>query len=183
MQKPANWDAIQAFTGEYETIAPGGYVCVIKDAKVEKTKSEKEVLVLAFDIAEGESKGFYQRKFDEAKKNNADAKWQGTYRQLTEGKSESFFKGVVTAIENSNNFKWDFDEGKLKGKLFGGIFGQEEYMNSKNEVKLSTKCTAIRSVETIKKGVEIPPVKKLKNTSFTSQLGTSPGEYTDELPF
>lgn len=185
MNKPQGFDESVAFTGEFESIAPGGKICVIKSAVVQQTTTGKETLVILFDIADGESKGFYQRKFDEAKKSNADAKWQGVYRQLTEGNSLPFFKGLITAIENSNSgFKWDFDESKLKGKLFGGIFGQEEYEKN-GEVKLATKCMQIRSVDVIKKGVEAPAIKKLANApyTFSGSIGTAPAEYSDELPF
>jgi hypothetical protein len=129
-----------------------------------------------FDIIEGENKNYYQEDFKKKYLTNPDAKWGGTFRQLTEGKGLPFFKGIITAIENSNNgYKFNFDEATLKDKLFGAVFGQEEWMNQSGEIKTSIKCVQIRSVEQIRKGVEIPAIKKLKVTSGafdTSPFGT-----------
>jgi hypothetical protein len=165
MQKPQGYDETEVFT-EYKTIPPGGYICRINGAKIEKTQqSQKEVLILAFDIAEGEYKDYYSEQFIRKSANaTSEVKWPGTYRQLTEGKSLPFFKGLITAIENSNpGYTWNWDEKTLKGKLFGGVFGQEEYQKQNNGgIGISTKCQQIRSVEQIRKGVEIPQIKRLK---------------------
>jgi hypothetical protein len=164
MKKPQNWDTTEAFTGEFKSITPGGHVCRIRQAASNTTPTGKEVLIIAFDIAEGEFKGFYAEQFTKRKTSNPDAKWQGIYRQFTEGNSTPFFKGIITAIENSNpGYTWNWDEKTLKDKLFGGVFGQEEYLNDKGERKLSTKCMQIRSVVQIKKGVKAPEIKRLKN--------------------
>lgn len=182
MNKPSNWDATEAFTGDFKTITPGGHVCQIKQAKVDTTTTGKEVLILLFDISEGECKDFYAEQCGRKKASNADAKWQGIYRQLTQDKSLPFFKGLITAIEKSNNgYTWNWDEKTLAGKLFGGVFGQEEYINNNGEIKLATKCMAIRSVEQIRNGVEVPPIKKLKqiDDSFAS-FGT---DVDENIPF
>ncbi len=168
MNRPTGYDEATAFTGEeFESISLGGHVCIIKQAKIEQTKkTNKDVLIILFDIYEGEQKDFYKRLFDRKKEGNADAKWQGVYRQLTDGNSLPFFKGMITAIENSNSgYKWNWDESTLKGKLFGGVFGQEEYQGNDGKIKLSTKCRFIRSVEQIRKGVEVPEIKKLAGNS------------------
>jgi hypothetical protein len=165
MQKPENWDEVEAFTGEFKNITPGGHVCRIIQAKVEKSNSGNEMLTILFDIAEGDCAGYYTEQFERKLNANPDAKWQGTYRQLTQGNSEKFFKGLLMAIEKSNDgYTWNWDEKTLKGKLFGGVFGQEEYVNTKGEVKLSTKCRFIRSVEQVRKGVEVPEIKRLEHS-------------------
>jgi hypothetical protein len=160
MQKPQGYDETQAFTGDFEEIKPGGYVCVIKKAKTTTTLGGKEQFNILFDIAEGEHKGFYQRRFDEDSSSSSEPKWRGVYRQLTEGKSLAFFKGMITSMEASNRgYKWNWDEKTLEGKMFGGLFGREQYKNSNGEFKWTTKCVAVRSVETIRKGVEAPKDK------------------------
>jgi len=182
MMKPQEWDTTEEFTGESRFIQPGGYVCRIKQAKVDMTKSGKEVLIIAFDIAEGEFKDYYDEQYVKKVVSNPDAKWQGVYRQLTEGNSLKFFKGLITAIENSNNgYKWNWDEKTLTGKLFGGVFGQEEYLNNNGEPKLSTKCRFIRSVEQIKQGVDVPPVKKLKGDLAQDTFGSQASD--EPVPF
>lgn len=163
MNKPTGYDEATAFTGEFKSVTPGGHICKILGAKSEQSKSGKEQLVIMFDIAEGPDKGFYMDQFKRKQESNADAKWQGLYRQLTEGDSTKFFKGMITAIEKSNDgYKWDWKEESLKGKLFGGVFGQEEYEKQDGSIGVSTKCRFIRSVEQIRKGVEAPEIKRLK---------------------
>jgi len=58
MEKVKNYDETVAFTGEFETIKLGGQVCKIINAKVGKTTTNKDMLIIAFDIAEG--RGYYQ---------------------------------------------------------------------------------------------------------------------------
>lgn len=165
MQKPTGYDESQAFTGEFEALAPGGYICVIKKAVVDKTDSDKERINILFDIAEGDSKGYYQNRFNDAVKSNSEAKWQGVHRQFTEGKSTPFFKGLITSIEASNQgYKWDWNEKSLIGKFFGALIGREQYEGNDGKLKWATKCVAIRSVQTVRKGVEAPKDKFLPNS-------------------
>lgn len=182
INKPAEWEEVEAFTGDFEQIELGGHICKIINAKTEKSKSGSDMLVICFDIADGKNKDFYRRQFDRKNK-NGDAKWQGIYRQLVDGNSVKFFKGIITSIEKSNGgYTWNWDESTLKGKIFGGVFGQEEYVNQQGEVKLATKLMFIRSVDAIKKGVEIPEVKKLNNASRFDSFGKKDAT-EEEIPF
>lgn len=186
MKSYDNYNTTQAFTGDFETLEPGGYVCKILKATVEE-KDYGQLMRIAFDIAEGEHKDFYRRKFNKAKEGNSEAKWQGMYYQTIKESDLKYFKGFMTAIENSNSgYKWDWDEVKLTGKLFGGVFGQEEYENSNGEVKLSTKCRFTRSVEQIKKGVDAPEIKKLASGSSSttkSMFALADIDNDDGIPF
>lgn len=184
MELPKDYEQTQGFTGEYETLEPGGYVCVIKSARVEKTKTDKDMLVIAFDIAEGEEKaGFYQRKFD--KDTRAEKKWQGVHRLLVldnEGKCNKYFKGFTTSVEASNpGYKFTGDETTLKGKKFGGLFGKEEYENVFKERKMTTKLRFIRSANGIKEA-KVPEPKLLPQKSDIS-FETDFIAYNDDLPF
>lgn len=187
MEKMQGYDEAQALTGEFETLEPGGYICVIKKAKEETSSTGKKMLVIAFDIAEGEHAGFYQRRFDDLVKTNPDTKWGGVYRQMLEGeKAAGFLKGMMTSLEASNpNFKWNWDENKLVGLKFGGLFGKEEYENQiSGERKMATKIRFIRTVEAIKSGkFEVPADKMLptRGEAFDSFATTSSDD--DDLPF
>lgn len=158
MEMPKDYNEAQAFTGEYEQIKLGGQICKIKDVKIEKTKTNKDMLVVAYDIAEGENKDYFKRRFEED--NRADKKWNGVHRIMVlnnEGKTNPFFKGFITSVESSNTgFKFSGEESMLKDKLFGAIFGREEYENAAGERKKATKIFGIRSVQKIREGVEIP---------------------------
>jgi hypothetical protein len=163
MLKPQGYDEAEIITGDFKKITLGGHVCQIKNARIEATTTGKEVLVIQFDIANGDCANFYTEDYQRRFLTNPDAKYHGVYRQLTEGNSVKFFKGLLTAIENSNEgYKWNWDEKTLKGKFFGGVFGEEQYLNSKGEAKMSTKCRFIRSVEQVLAGVKVPEPKMLK---------------------
>lgn len=188
MEKLEGYEEAQALTGEYEVLEAGGYICKIRRANVEKSSTGKRMLVIAFDIAEGEHEGYYQRRYDDLSKTNPNVKWGGIYRQMLEGeKATGYFKGMMTSIEKSNpNFKWDWNEEKLEGLKFGGIFGREEYENQvTGERKMTTKIRFIRTVETIKTGkFEIPTDKMLpeRGEAFDS-IGTTSDDILDTLPF
>ena len=93
MNKPQGYEEAQSFTGDFEQLELGGHICQITGVKIENTPNTgAEVLVIAFDIAEGEQAGFYQRRFDEDRKTNKEAKWKGVYRQFTQGNSTPYFK-------------------------------------------------------------------------------------------
>lgn len=148
--------------GEWETLDPGGYVCKIVKAEDSVSKSGKEMLILYFDIAEGQSSGFYKRQYEQSKQYRSEPKWQGVYYQISEGDQTKYFKGLITTLEESNHFRFDFNEKNLVGKIFGGIFGREEYKNAKGECKFNTKLSFVRSADEVRKGnFEIPKDKLL----------------------
>lgn len=192
MEKPKNYDETVAATGEFEKLALGGHICKIKEAKIEKSKAGNEMLVIAFDIADGENKGFYQRRFEIAKKFNEKAKWSGIHRILLndkQGNCSRYLKGFITSIENSNNgFQFNWDEKTLKDKLFGGVFGREQYKNQMGEIKWTTKLRFVRSIRSID-NADIPEDKLLKITGINDNgKATTDGEYItidddEELPF
>lgn len=183
MKKYDDYDKAEAFTGEYEMLEPGGYVCRILKVAAEET-NYGGLLRIAFDIEEGEHKGYYKRLFDRKKESNPDAKWSGMYYQTIKNSEDmKYFKGFMVAIENSNlGFKWDWNEKNLVGKLFGGVFGQEEYKSNNGKIKLSTKCRFVRTIEQIKKDVNIPEIKRLTN-EVPSTGHDYMEENDDDLPF
>lgn len=183
MRKYDGYEKAEAFTGEYETIEPGGYICKILQVKAED-KDYGTLLRIAFDIAEGERKGYYKRLYERRNESNPDAKWPGMYYQTVKEDDLKYFKGFITAIESSNpGFKWNWNEKELEGKLFGGVFGQEEYLNNKKEVKVSTKCVWVRSIEQIRNGIEPPEIKRLKNKPSTVVDDNFYNMDDDDLPF
>lgn len=177
MNKPANWDSVEAITGEYKKLPAGGYVCSIVRAECTKSKNGKEMLKLAIDIAEGEYKDFYLNQYlQEQERNKEQAKWRGSYYQLTEGDSMGRFKGMLLNIEKSNpGYKWNWNEKSLEGKLFGGVFREEEYINRNGGLSTAVKLISIRSVEEIT-DIEPPAKKVLENNNLAENFG-------EEIPF
>lgn len=180
MKQYDGYNEADAFTGEYEKLTPGGYICKILKVESEE-KPYGDLLRIAFDIVEGEHEGFYKRSFENKKQFSEDAKWPGMYYQTIKQDDLRFFKGFITSLEASNNkFTWDWDEKKLVGKLFGGVFGEEEYRKNDGSIGMSCKCKSVRSVEAIKKGnFKRPDIKKLaEDNSWTAVVIDD-----DELPF
>ena len=195
MRKFDGYEQTESFAGEYESLEPGGYVCKILQVQAVEpepgTKKYDTLLRIGFDIAEGDKAGFYRRTFDRKKESNPDAKWPGMYYQTIKADDLRYFKGFITAIENSNpGYIWDWDEQKLKGKLFGGVFGEEEYEMKQGkragEISTSVKCMWVRSAEQIRSGnFTVPDVKRLKKDSKPSSGFSSISDTLDddELPF
>lgn len=161
MNPVPGYDAAPAYTGEVMQLPAGLYVCVVKQVNVQNDKNGKEQMILLFDIAEGEQKGFYQKQYEARKQSASDAKWGGVHKQYTHDKGLPFFKGMICSIEKSNNgYRWDWNEKGLVGKRFGGVFGREQFLTQDGEKKFATKLVQIRSVDGLKEA-KIPEDKLL----------------------
>lgn len=198
MKRYDGYEQAEAFTGNFERLEPGGYICQILDVKAEE-KDYGTLLRVAFDIAEGDNKGYFRRLFDKRKESYDNPKWPngGMYYQTVKSDDLRFFKGFITAIEESNSgYKWNWDENTLKGKVFGGIFGEEEYEGNDGSVKTAIKCRWVRSADTVRSGdFDIPEKKTLSNLSarssanssavnnFYESLSSGANEDDDDLPF
>src|SRR5690554_4623694 len=91
---------------EFKRVAPGGYICRI--TMVEDV-TDKEYLLLEYDIAEGEFKDYYCSLYESR------GFWGAKFVKSYKEKALPFFKGMITAVERSNKgFKFDNDETKLK---------------------------------------------------------------------
>ena len=195
MRPTQGYDQAQAMDGSgFPTLPPGGYVCEIKGAREDTTRNGDQMIALMIDIAEGEHKGFYADRYNDARGRDPNAKWRGTFYQPTtnrEGSANPFFKGLMTAIERSNpGYVWDWDERRLKGKKIGFIFREEEYMSQAGEVRVTVKPTWPRDVDTIRKGVDVPDIKRLNPQPAPAYQqppafsgGFQPVDHDDELPF
>jgi len=187
MEKIKGYEEAKAITGEYEKLEAGGYICKIINAKEEKSKSGKRMLVLALDILEGDKKDFFKKRFDE--NTSPDKKWSAgaIYRQMLEGeKATGYLKGLMTSLESSNEgFKWNWEEKMLIDLKCGAIFGEEEYEKMDGSIGTSTKVKFIRTVKAIQDGnYKIPELKKLpqKGEAFEDFVNSVTSN-DDELPF
>lgn len=178
MQKPSNWDNVQAITGEYTPLPAGGYECRIVKVVLGAAKSGAQMLTIAFDIESGQYAGYYHEQYKSRLASNPEAKWGGMYYQLTEGESMGRFKGMIQNIEKSNpGYTWNWDDQSLVGKLFGGKFREEEYIGNDGKVRSSTKCISILPIDGI---TEIaPPEKKcVENSSYNAYNAAD-----EDIPF
>lgn len=176
-----------------EPLPAGGYVAKIMGAK-EETYTWGSVLVISFDIAEGEHKDFFAT--DYRQNDREDKKWRGTYRLSVpkddgsekDGWTKRTFGGAIWAIEESNpGYHWDWNEAILKGKSVGVLFRNKEWeMNGNTD--WTTECCALDSVENIRNNAfKMPKDKPLKQK--TAEGTVNPMEAVEssaddgDLPF
>ena len=169
MRKINDWENVQE-AGEFESIKPGIYP--IKILRVEDV-TDKEYLLVEFDIVQGEFKGYFTKLAEQF----PEQPYRGVAYRSYKATATKFFKAFITAVEKSNKgYHWNWDEKLLIGKFAVAVFGEEEYLNDKNELKVSTKCREIRSVEAYKNNdIKIPAIKRLAS-------GQAPVKPAD-LPF
>lgn len=143
MRKPRNYENTQA-QGEFTPVELGGHRLVIKQVEERMSKTNKQMIVVYFDFAQGDKQAGY---FTEVFKNDIrpEKKWpnQATQYILTEdenGDCSRSFKTFLTCVEHSNKgfeTQWADDFGKqFKNKLIGGVFGpQMDYYDGKEREK------------------------------------------------
>lgn len=157
---------------------PGGYI--LKIINVEDVPN-KEYLKIDYDFAEGEYKNHYLNLFDKF------GFWGGAMYKSYKEKSLGWFKAFISDIEASNpGYKWDNDEKKLEGKLFGAVLGAEEYRSNDGEVKESLKVKKTTSIQDIRDGkFKIPKLKKLEESNASNEVVDASAQAidTDDIPF
>lgn len=187
MLKPKDFDKMTASLA-FEPLALGGHPCVIKHAEEAKSKSGRDMLRVYLDIGGDDPQaGFYQDKYDNDDRNPK--RWPCIAFVVTtdnDGVCSRQLAGFVRSVQESNpGFKMDLDHVELlKGKQVGGVFGQEEYMNDKGEIKKATKLFWFRNVAKVK-DAQVPKLKEYKAATRTpaSQVNAFADISADDIPF
>lgn len=198
MKQLNGYASAQAYS-EQERLPVGGYVLKILDVEYQENKWG-DVILLSFDIAEGEYKDFYSANYKA--QTGEDKKWKGTYRLRVpkdDGSEKDEwamrrFKTVINAFEDSNSgYHWNWDEQTLKGKTIGGLFNNKEYaFNGRHG--FYTNCHSLINVEKIRTGkFTVPDDTLLKNTGSAGSASQPavdsdgfiniPDGIDEELPF
>lgn len=175
MLKPLDFDNVQA-NSNFTPLAPGGYVCRIMGVQEAATQKGAPSFHVSLDIAEGPESNRFANEY--RADTRADKKWGCIYRQTIttkDGGTSPFFKGLITAIEESNGMTVQWTDNheafaaQFKGKLVGVIFGREEYAKQDGSRAWSTKAQLCMPIAKIRSGdFKVPEDKPL------AQL---PGEY------
>lgn len=183
MRKINDFENVQENSGgDFEKLPAGGYICKIKSVS---DVPEKEYLKIEFDIADGKYKNWY------ADINKRTSKWYGNFIRSYKESATGFFKGFITAIEESNpGYKWNWQEQTLVGKWVGLVIAYEEYLNNDGDVRQRTYVAQNRSGQKIKAGdFTVPELKKLKQATKSSP-SARPGfdamdmkEIDEDMPF
>lgn len=166
IRKPANYDNVVV----NQMLEVGGYVM-----KIVKTEyvPDKEYVRLFLDIAEGPYRDYFANHL-------FNGKWSlDAVKYLSLRNTDNAIKSLkadVTAIENSNNFTWDWDEKTLVHKLVGAVFGKVQYQANDGTLKFKVKLDRLRSVDKIRSGDFVIPEPKLLDLS---EVGSA--DYLDSM--
>lgn len=154
---------------DFKGLPIGAYECVIiGGAPHTNPDSGKKTFKVAVDIANGEFKDYFKKRFDA--NTNEDKKWDNNaVRYLAyEGDNVAYFKGFITCVENSNpGYKWNWDETTLKGKKICGVFQYEEYEKQDGTRNVKVRLNKFRSMDKIKE-VEVSDSVRLLDGSYLS---------------
>lgn len=191
-RKPKDYDDVKV--GERKILPAGGYVCKILKAEETESKTGKQMIKIALDIAEGDYAGYFREMFDSWKAGADDpqsVKWPFTGTKWillydSEGATNRDFKSFCTALEDSGVTVWKndiFDVGALKDAKVGIIFRREEH-EYQNTRSWRTVPWGFRSVKTIEDGTfNVPEDKPLAPKAGNYDLTDSFQAAEDDIPF
>lgn len=176
--------------GERENLPAGGYVAQILNAE-ELQYDWGSVLLLSFDVAEGDFKAFFRKDFEE--NTNEDRKWRGTYRlripkddgSEKDAWTKRTFGGAMWAIEDSNpGYHWDWNEAGLKGRTVGVLFRNKEW-EIEGRTGWTTECCKLISADDVREGrYKMPkdkPLDKPQQAGGFTALASAPAD--EALPW
>jgi hypothetical protein len=173
INKPEDFDSVQVLSGGYEPLERGGHILIIKSVEECESRNGKPMLKINFDTYDSD----VQPRFYESRQRDG-----VTYLMLQDqqGATNSFFKGFITAVANSNvgwQEVWGADFCKcFVGCIVGGVFRGEDWVNDQGDVKTAIKLAWFVSVGDVRAGVKPPDDKKLKFSKPTTVEG-------EDLPF
>ena len=169
IKKPNNYENVEIMEFDYTPITLGGHKgIIVKAEEYTSPQSGKTSLKVIVDTAKDDKQPEY---FKEQYKNDnrIDKRWSNSaIKYISLGEEENqvkMLKAFITAYENSNNckFDWNKDWDQLEGKKIGLVIGSEEYINQNGDLKLNNKLREFRSIDKVD-NIKIPKVKKLDNS-------------------
>lgn len=156
MRHDVDWSTVTARQpGDFNDPVPGGYAAVI--LRVED-KEDKQYLEIQWDFPTGPYQGANQETFSRA------GFWPITLRSSYKDSALCFFKGFMTALEESNpGYRFDDrDVQGLVGKRMGVVLGEEEYQKRSGEIGTRLYVCQVRSLDAIRAGdFKVPDLKCL----------------------
>lgn len=171
-------------SGVSSRLEAGGYVC--KYTNVDDVV-DKQYLLMEFDIAEGEFKGYYKTLSDKY------GFWGGVCRRSYKEKALPMFKRMCSAVTKSNpGFIFDggqnnADEKTIEGKLVGMVLGEEEYIKNNGDIGTRLYVYYECDVNDIRNKKFKVPAKKVLNNAPVAPAANDDFMKVDgveeELPF
>ena len=163
--------------GEFKKLPAGIYGVKITDVI---DNPDREYLEVYCDITKGEYANYFKTLV-----NNGMSDSSKTIRSYKTN-ALPFFKSFITAVEKTNpGYHWNWDEKSLIGKNVIAVFGEEEYLDKDNNVRVGTRLVEFRSLEAYQAGrITIPELKKLPESELPSGPEVSLDSVSlDDLPF
>jgi hypothetical protein len=179
---------------KYPMLPAGTYVAGIKNVKVDGKEPDQQ-LVLRLDIIEGDWAGYYTKRYEHDGQNARDyqAKYKGDFRiqipdpanpkrQHPEWDTKAF-NNAMWAIEQSNpGYKWDWNEGGLKGKIVGINVREGSYNGN-----AYTQIGRLEVADDVRKGIvsTMRPKEPRMGGTESQPVDTQSGYFiaTEEVPF
>lgn len=159
--------------GGFKSLPKGGYVAKIFKAEVISDRNGSPMIHIAFDIVEGEYKGYFMAlwksrkdnakdKFKEVKYPFEGQSWIGTTDYEDHNKTSRKFKGFCTAVEDSGTIIWNdnkFNLKALEGAMVGVVYqNQEQEYNGKRYWRAVP--WSFRNIDSIREGDYFVPDDK-----------------------
>ena len=176
-------------TKPFQQLPKGAYVIKIMNAKEETWPSGDGVVRIAFDIAEGEYKDFYQKMFDNNP--NEDKKWpmDGVFNlNVPSDRSEVYvwnnWNTFFADLEDSNGgFVFSGDVSTLRGKLIGGLFHIRQSQGDDGTVYDHTQMKWTRTADDVRDGKygKLPKDKLIDTSAVKDSGGFDPVK--EAIPF
>lgn len=170
MKPIKDFDKIEAKgMDDFKALPIGAYECKIINAVENRNdQSGKTTLKVMIDIANGEFKDYFKKRYDS---NTAiDRKWDNNATKYLsfEGENTSYFKGFITCVENSNvGYKWNWEESTLRDKKIVGVFQYEQYKKQDGSKGIKVRLTKFRSLDKLS-NIEVSDSIKMLDGSYTS---------------
>lgn len=155
-------------SGDGFGLPAGAYCAVILKAEETVTQNGSPAVKVLFDIADGQYANYFMYQYKRIKAKVGDtAKFGGTKTHVLTEKAIPFFKGFITAVEDSNSGIRiangdDVNLELLRGRKVGVIMRREEYQKQDGTTAWSTKQYAWCDVKKVLAGeCEVPEDKPL----------------------
>ena len=181
----------------FQQLPKAAYVIKILSAKVARTASGFDQIVIAFDIAEGEYKDFYKSMYD--RNTSEDKKWPNDavfrltipYTNCPDYVVTNYDTFFADLEDSNNGFVFGGDEKTLKGKLIGAkMHIEQSEWNGNVYDHTRMRYTAIADDVRNGKAGKLPNDKLIqpKNTSGGDMNGYVNGGFSssndeEEIPF
>lgn len=156
-----------------ERLPVGAYECQIKNVQyVTGENGNSDRIDVLFDIAAGDYKDFFKKKYDADE--SEDKKWKGRKSIYVprddgserDGWTKNTFAKWTNAFEDSNKgYKWDWKEEKWKGLNVGIVFGETGTVIEGREI-LYTEPRFPVSIDKVRDG-SAPAAKFVAKNGYT----------------